>query len=39
MVKPRKAESQMVEKMAEKEVFWNLAEYANGRISIGRMLK
>jgi hypothetical protein len=34
------AESQMAEeKKAEKEVFQHLAEYANIRISIGRMLK
>jgi hypothetical protein len=34
------AEDKEVEKqMAEKEVFQHLAEFANGRISIGRMLK
>jgi hypothetical protein len=34
------AEEKKAEKnMAEKEVFQHLAEYAKGRISIGRMLK
>jgi hypothetical protein len=45
MVGPRKAESQMAEEkkaeknMAEKDGFQHLAEYTNGRISKGRMLK
>ena len=40
MVGPRKAESQMAEeKKVEKDGFQHLAEYTNGRISIGRMLK
>jgi hypothetical protein len=42
MVGPRKAESQMAkgkkaEKIGRKRAFQHLAEYANGRISIGRI--